>query len=232
MTDQLEIQLDGQLVPVRVRKNAQARRMVLRVCPTSGEIRLTMPRRARLGAARKFLLDHVSWIEEQRSKAASVPTVGHGHDLLFCGRPHQLSFTGEPPRKVLLEGGALYVGGPSEMAPKRLLNWLKAEAKSRLEVACQTHAGTLGVDYSRISIGDMKSRWGSCSNRGTLRFNWRLVMAPEAVLDYVAAHEVAHLLEMNHSDRFWEHVARCDSAYQDNRRWLKRNGGTLFAVKF
>lgn len=119
-----------------------------------------------------------------------------------------------------------------DLAPRRLEAWLKKVAKDRLTLACETHAGRLGALYNRVSIGDMKSRWGSCSSRGTLRFNWRLVLAPEAVLDYVAAHEVAHLLEMNHSDRFWAHVEKCRPDYAGQRKWLRVHGGALFAIKF
>jgi hypothetical protein len=231
VTEPLQIMLGDEAVPVKVRRNAQAKRMVLRVCPTTGEVKLTLPKRSSLRQAQKFLAGHLDWIDGQRDKADSVAPLGHGDSVLYLGQPHQIEFTDQSPRKVLAVGGVIRVGGPTDLAPGRLLKWFKASAKEALTDASEAYADLLDVRFNRVSIGDMKSRWGSCSSRGTLRYNWRLVLAPHDVLRYVAAHEVAHLLEMNHSDRFWAHVARCEPDYQTHRRWLKRHGSDLFAVK-
>lgn len=231
MTKPLHINLQGEEVPVKMRRNAQARRMVLRVCPSTGEIRLTVPTRARMASATRFVESHLDWIRQERDKAASNRPLGHGDALPFLGAMRTLVYTDASPRKVVAAADTLSVGGPRDLAPKRLEAWLKREAKDQLTVACEAHAATLGALYNRISIGDMKSRWGSCSSRGTLRFNWRLILAPVDVLDYVAAHEVAHLLEMNHSDRFWACVARCKPDYGVQRQWLKKQGGRLFSVR-
>ena len=216
---------------MRVRQNAQARRMILRVCPTSGDIKLTVPKRTGKRAAQRFVTSHLDWIGNERSKAMEITPLGHGDTLLFEGQPLGLSFTGVAPRGVVVSEGQIHVGGPADHAPRRLQSWLKAAARERVGNASERHAAALGVQFNRIGIGDMKSRWGSCSSRSTLKFNWRLVMAPAEVLDYVAAHEVAHLLEMNHSDRFWAHVGRCVPGYEQHRRWLKQHGQGLFAVK-
>lgn len=231
MSDPLHVLLGKEEVPVKVRRNAQAQRMVLRVCPTSGDVKLTLPKRSSLRQATKFLNQHLDWIGDQREQAESVPPLGHGDSILFLGIPHEIEFTDRSPRKVVAEGGKLSVGGPKDLAAGRLNKWFRAEAKASLTEASEAYAELLGVRFNRVSIGDMKSRWGSCSSRGTLRYNWRLMLAPEAVMKYVAAHEVAHLLEMNHSDRFWGHVARCEPDFQQHRCWLKRHGSDLFAVK-
>lgn len=231
MSEPLQVMLGGEAVPVKVRRNAQARRMVLRVCPTTGEVKLTLPKRSSMRQAQKFLGEHLDWIDGQRDKAESIVPLGHGDSIPYLGIQHEIEFTDRAPRKVLAGEGTISVGGPTDLAPGRLLKWFKAEAKACLTDASEAYADILGVRFNRVSIGDMKSRWGSCSSRGTLRYNWRLMLAPEAVMKYVAAHEVAHLLEMNHSDRFWAHVARCEPDFQAHRRWLKRHGSDLFSVK-
>lgn len=231
MTGPILVELNDEEVEVRVRQNAQARRMILRVCPTSGDIKLTVPKRTGKRAAQRFVTSHLDWIGNERSRALEITPLGHGDTLMFEGQPLTVCYTDVSPRGVNTCDGAIHVGGPADHAPRRLLVWLKAEARKRVAAASERHATALGVQFNRIGIGDMKSRWGSCSSRGTLKFNWRLVMAPAEVLDYVAAHEVAHLLEMNHSDRFWAHVERCVQGYERHRRWLKHNGQGLFAVK-
>lgn len=225
MGEELRLILEGQEVPVSVRRNARARRMILRVCSRTGAVRLTLPSHVRLSAAERFIDKHTDWLVAERGKLGDFTEPEHGAVIPFCGVPHELCFTGAGPRKVIVEDGRILVGGPIDMAAGRLAKWLRAEAKSRIEARVAVHAGTLGVAYGRVSIGDMRSRWGSCSSQGTLRFTWRLVMAPDHVLDYVAAHEVAHLLEMNHSDRFWAHVGRCVPAYKTERRWLRSTHG-------
>jgi predicted metal-dependent hydrolase len=231
MTRPLSITLEGEEIPVRVRRNAQARRMVLRVCRDTGDVKLTLPKRAREASAARFLAEHLDWIDAERKKVAARPPVGDGGSLPFEGLARHIRFTGESPRRVMLTDDALVVGGPAEHAGRRLLAWLRAAAKERLSEQAEMSARALEVSYNRISIGDMRSRWGSCSARGTLRFNWRLVMAPPEVLNYVAVHEVAHLREMNHSDRFWAHVAACDPDFAHHRAWLRREGSRLFELK-
>ncbi|MDE3029112.1 MAG: M48 family metallopeptidase, partial [Paracoccaceae bacterium] len=137
--------------------------------------------------------------------------------------------TGRAPR---LEGGALLVPGDTARAGARVAAYLKVLARARLQEACDRHASALGRGYSGLTLRDTKSRWGSCSADGALMFSWRLVMAPPAVLDYVAAHEVAHLAEMNHSARFWAKVARLMPEYEGPRAWLKRHGQELHSVMF
>ncbi|MCJ9428241.1 M48 family metallopeptidase [Kordiimonas marina] len=233
MAEELRLILDGQDVPVKVRRNARAKKMILRVCSRTGDVRLTLPTRVRLSAAEDFVLKHTSWLVAERGKLISTESLGDGDRVSFRGQPHTIRFLGSGGRTVTLQDGQLLIGGPADMAPSRLEKWLKAEARIQLNARAQYHAGALDVVFARVSIGDMRSRWGSCSSRGTLRFNWRLIMAPDAVLDYVAAHEVAHLLEMNHSDRFWAHVERCVPDYRAHRRWLRSDvGAGLMSVSF
>ena len=232
MGEQFGVRLGDELVPVTVRRNAQAKRLILRIDQSTGEIKLTLPKYVGNRAAEKFLQKQIAWIEAERAVHTPARTLGHESMMPYHGAPHQIVFTDVAPRRVARTQGKITIGGPADLAPKRLENWLRREAKTILNERAADHAGTLGVRYNRVSIGDMKSRWGSCSSRGTLRFSWRLLMAPYAVMDYVAAHEVAHLLEMNHSDRFWAHVARCVPDHKERRRWLKTEGNALFQLQF
>ena len=231
LTEALYLQIGGEDVPLKIRRNAQAKRMTLRIDRTSGDIKVTIPKRVREKAVMQFLNAHTDWIRNERSKL-DLELIREGVQLPYLGKEHTISFTGTAPRTVMCADSIINVGGPVDMAAGRLEKWFRQQAKDKLEIACRRYAEQLDVAYSRISIGDMKSRWGSCSSSGTLRFNWRLVLAPSQVLDYVAAHEVSHLLEMNHSERFWGHVARCMPDFDIQRKWLKNEGSGLFSYQF
>lgn len=230
--EQFSIELEGEEIPVAVRRNASAKRLILRVDSHTGDIKLTLPPYVGRGAALEFLDRQSDWLLRERAAIDAGQTVEDGAILPFLGIDHTVVFTGTSPRRVVRVAGEIHVGGPKDMASKRLASWLRREAARELGECAAWHAATLGLTYNRISIGDMKSRWGSCSSAGTLRFSWRLVMAPHKVLDYVAAHEVAHLGEMNHSDRFWALVERCIPDHKTHRRWLRGEGNALFKVRF
>ena len=233
VSEPLSVALGDEDVPVRIRRSAAAKRMILRICDMSGEVKLTLPKRTSLRTANRFVQENTGWLNKTRQALPRAEAVTDGASLPFRGARYQLVFSGISPRKVVVGDGVITVGGPVDLAAKRLLAWLKKEARSHLERSAARHAGTLGVSYSRIGIGDMRSRWGSCSSTRTLKFNWRLIMAPDDVLDYVAAHEVAHLLEMNHSPRFWAHVMRCCPQFDRQRGWLKSaDGRGLMKVRF
>ena len=232
-SDPESVDLAGEEVPVRVRRSASAKRMIMRICDMTGDVKLTLPKRTSARAAERFLAEHTGWLIKTRNAQPRAEQVATSRQVGFRGQVLGVHFTGVSPRRVELEETRILVGGPEDLAPRRLLSWLKAEAKARLEDCASRHAQTVGVDYARIGIGDMRSRWGSCSSARTLKFNWRLIMAPDDVLDYVAAQEVAHLLEMNHSPRFWAHVMRCCPEFDRQRKWLKSTHGQgLFRVRF
>lgn len=222
----------GTAHPVKLRRNAQAKKMVLRVDALSGEIKLTAPPHVSSHNLQKFLDENNGWLMSERAKVNARPPIEGGSMVPLSGVPHRVHFADKPPRKVSAADGEIYVGGPADQAPARLLRWLKAQAKDQLTEDAHHYADMLQVQFKRVSIGDMKSRWGSCSSSGTLRFNWRLIMAEPRVRQYVAAHEVAHILEMNHSSRFWRHVARCMPSYKAERKWLKTHGQTLMQIRF
>ena len=126
----------------------------------------------------------------------------------------------------------LLVPGTGSEVARRTRVWLANEARVRLAKISDDYAAELGRSYTRLTIRDTRSRWGSCSASGGLMYSWRLVMAPAEVLRYVAAHEVAHLVEPNHSSAFWRKVEELKQDYRDNRRWLRANGNELHRYRF
>ncbi len=230
--DDLTVEISGETLPVRLRRNARAKKMILRVDGVNGDIKLTSPKHVSLSSLRAFLQEHSGWVERERAKLNVQGPLAHGDTIPYMGQSHIVAFLNEAPRKVEVLEGRILVGGPADQAAARLERWFRAEAKKRIGDDAIAYAGQLDVSVGRVSIGDMKSRWGSCSSTGTLRFNWRLLLAPPAVRRYVAAHEVSHLLEMNHSPRFWAHVAAIMPDYAAHRKWLRANGSDLMRLRF
>ncbi|MBI1218487.1 MAG: DUF45 domain-containing protein [Rhodobacteraceae bacterium] len=215
---------------ITLRRSARARRFSLRVSRVDGRVTLSLPPWAREAEALAFAREKEGWIRAALARMPAGRAVVMGGTVLVEGvevaiRPG----TGRAPR---IEAGALVVPGDADRAAARVAAYLKVLARARLQAACDRHAGALGRPYTRLTLRDTRSRWGSCAPDGALMFSWRLVMAPPEVLDYVAAHEVAHLAEMNHSPAFWAVVARLLPGYAAPRAWLKRNGHDLHAVSF
>lgn len=230
------LKVEGIAAPVEVRRHPRARRLTLRVSRTRHAVILTMPRGSNLREADQFLYHSLDWVRARLAcvpepapfrNGVSLPLRGESHELVFIGssrgRPvvkRETATSGRMPR--------LYVAGSPEHAPRRLKDWLIREAGKDLEASVAVHARKLGARARRITLRDQKSRWGSCSGDGQLSFSWRLVLAPPFVLDYVAAHEVAHLLEMNHGPRFWRLVADALPRYEEARAWLRIHGMDLY----
>jgi predicted metal-dependent hydrolase len=229
----LEVQGIG--VPVEVRRHSGARRLTLRVSKTRRAVVVTVPSGCRIEEAGRFLKSNIDWVRERLGSVPEPVPLADGAAIPLRGRLHEVRFTG-PVRGaavVRLEAVAdapmprLQVAGRVEHAARRLKDWLVAEAHRDLGARVACHAADLGVRVRRISLRDQTTRWGSCSANGYLSFSWRLVLAPPHVLDYVAAHEVAHLIEMNHGPRFWKLVARAVPRLEEAKRWLRHEGGEL-----
>ncbi|WP_347311284.1 M48 family metallopeptidase [Defluviimonas sp. SAOS-178_SWC] len=217
-------------VEITLRRSARARRFSLRVSRLDGRVTLSMPARAREAEALSFAEAKAGWLRAVLSGTAVRQGVVFGAPVPFEGR--DLTVTPANVRAVRIEAQALLVPPDPERLGARVAAFLKLAARQRLQASCESHAATLGRGYSRITLRDTRSRWGSCTADGGLMFSWRLIMAPPEVLDYVAAHEVAHLAEMNHSPDFWAIVARLMPGYQPHRRWLRENGGALHRLDF
>ena len=217
-------------VALILRRSARARRISLRVSGVDGRVTLTLPRGVAERKALEFAEEKAGWLRKQLSQRPDEVDVTLGAELPVGGVPMRIvAGTG---RSVRAEGETLLVPGAPEAVPARLRAWLKAQARDRLAEASDRYATALGRPYARLTLRDTRSRWGSCSHDGGLMYSWRLILAPGDVLDYVAAHEVAHLAEMNHSRAFWDTVERLKPGYQPFRRWLRDNGASLHRYRF
>lgn len=216
---------------VRLKRNARARRFTLRLETGGDGAVLTMPPDVAVDEARDFLDRHSGWLRRALARRPDTVAVVPGATIPVAGRDVTIVASEGPRRAPVLGDDCLTLSGAGAAGP-RIAAYLRLSARDLLLPAARGHARRLGKRIERISIRDTKSRWGSCSSTGTLSFSWRLAMAPPEVADYVAAHEAAHLVEMNHSPRFWAVVERLMPDYQRRRDWLKRHGRTLHAYRF
>jgi len=217
--------------PVRWRRSTRARRVSLRIDARAGEVVVTLPPRAGRRAGMALLTTHAAWVMERLAALSPHIDLVPGAEVPLGGVPHVIRHVPEAERKTAwLEPGTILVPGRLEQVPRRVAEFLRAEAMRRIQVLSAGHAALLGVKAKALRLKDTRSRWGSCAPDGTLAFSWRLVMAPDWVLDYVVAHEVAHLRELNHSDRFWAHVARLTPHRDAAVEWLRANGPALLRV--
>jgi hypothetical protein len=217
-------------IEVRLRRNRRARRMVLRIARTGHAPTLTLPPGVPLRAAAAFLAEQEAWLRQHIEAGPPGIPVRAGAELRVAG--HRLIVAAGPGRRTLVEGERLLVPGAPRDLPVRVGAFLREEAREACAAGVARHAATLGRRPRRITLRDPRSRWGSCTAAGDLMFSWRLILAPVAVLDYVVAHEVAHLAELNHSDRFWATVARLCPGHAAPRAWLRRNGPALHRYDF
>lgn len=216
-------------VAVLLRRSARARRFSLRVSRIDGAVTLTLPARARLAEAVAFAAAQTDWLRGTLAQLPAQNRPGFGDLLPFEGAALRIEAASlRAPRR---EGDRLLVPAGADRLGARLETFLRHCARIRLQAATETHAKALGRPFKRITLRDTRSRWGSCAPDGSLSYSWRLIMAPPEVLDYVAAHEVAHLAEMNHSPAFWAVVARLCPDYARHRAWLKTHGAALQAIR-
>lgn len=215
---------------IMLRRSARARRFSLRVSRLDGRVTLSLPARARESDAMAFAHSQEAWLRKTLAALPGSDTVGIGSIVPVEGRILTvLPGQGRTPR---VEGTTLLVPGDPARAGIRAAAFLKLLARDRLTEASDRHAAALGLRFSRITLRDTRSRWGSCSADRALMYSWRLILAPHSVLDYVAAHEVAHLAEMNHSPAFWAVVTRLYPGWQAQRDWLRSRGQDLHAYRF
>lgn len=230
LPDHIEIDVSGTALRVRLRPNPRAKRYLLRIpADHSGPV-LTVPDGADLARAERFVRQHANWLLERLTKRGDpvvfsagslIPVRGVEHVIQASGKLRGLVQQYEEPdtgTRVLL------VPGAQDHVPRKVASWLKATAKADLTAAAYHHAEKIGAKINGLTIRDTKSRWGSCASNGKLSFSWRLILAPPEILDYVAAHEVAHLREINHSPRFWALCQKLAPQTPAARTWLKENG--------
>lgn len=217
-------------IEIALKRSARSRRFSLRVSQSDGRVTLSLPTRAREAEAMAFARAQEGWIRAALARMPQVVAVGLGSVLPIEGNP--LRITAGAGRSVRIDGDALVVPGDPERVATRVAAYLKVRARDRLVAASDHYAAQIDRRVSQVTLRDTRSRWGSCTSDGSLMYSWRLIMAPPRVLDYVAAHEVAHMVEMNHSPDFWAVVDRLFPGWQTERRWLKTQGGGLQSIRF
>ena len=219
--------------PVRVVRHAQSRRYRLVFDGARGELRLTVPRRANERAALKWAGEQQAWLAEQVGKAVLPLLVGPGASVPFRGVYRRIDWTLAAPRAIRLGDDTLHVGGALETLGRRVERWLKGQALELMERESREIAEAAGLSGGRVGVGDPRSRWGSCTHDGDLRYSWRLVMAPDHVRRATVAHEVAHLRHMDHSAAFHALVDELhDGDVAAARGWLRREGRALHRYRF
>lgn len=232
LPDKVELYLSDRFVDVFIKHRSSAKRMTLRVSSATGQTTLTLPPRTQWRKAQSFIHSHSGWIEAKLAKlpdnipfeeGALIPVRGSLYRIYCSGTLRGLTSlsmneTGEP---------IMSVPGSSGSLSRRVKDYLKQQASIDLGEAVAHYTKSIGIPAKKITLRDTRSRWGSCSAQGHLNFSWRLILAPAFVLDYLAAHEVAHLKEMNHSKKFWDIVYKICPHTDKAEAWLKRHGSTL-----
>ncbi len=223
-------------LPLRIVENARVRRLTLRIDARGRGLFITVPPGLRHGEVEHFLIRHQGWLEQRLTKTPDRLQVRPGIKIPIHGVPHLIIHEGRTRGAVQLGADetspTLIVHGDRMNLPRRIANFLKCEAQRDIEELVVKHCKAIDQRAKAIRFRDTSSRWGSCTSDGTLSFSWRISMAPALVINYLVAHEVAHLREMTHGPKFWR---LCEALCPDTahcRAWLKRNGGELQVIVF
>ncbi|MBK8909430.1 MAG: M48 family metallopeptidase [Rhodospirillales bacterium] len=220
--------LADRTLPVTVRCNPRARRMILRIAPCSGAVVITVPSGVSVDDGVAFARSKSEWL---RSRLGALPRripFAPGAEIPLQGVPHRIRHDpAQPRRAVNAAGGEIVVGGTLGRLSDQVHAWLRNRAREALAPRVEGAAARIGRRPGRIAIRDQRTRWGSCAANGNLSFNWRLIMAPPVVLDYVVAHELAHLVERGHGPAFWRVVETLTPEARNARQWLSQHGSGL-----
>ena len=221
----------GAGVPLTLRVSPRARVMRLRVDPRTGAVLLTVPRRVSQRRALDWAAGQRAWIEAALADVPETLALGPGAAIPLYGEPHLVDWAADRPRRISVADGRLVVGGPAEGVEPRILRWLKGHARDVLDKETRLYAERAGRPVARVAVGDPLSRWGSCSTSGTIRYSWRLILAPQWVRRATVAHEVAHLVHMNHGPQFHALVEELlGEDPRPARLWLRREGAGLHRI--
>jgi predicted metal-dependent hydrolase len=231
VTSELSFGASGASVPIVLKVSASARSLRLRVDPRTGQVLLTIPRRVSQRRALKWAAEHQAWIEAQLAKIVAPPAIEPGASIPLYGEDHVVDWIAARPRKVVIDDGRLVTGGPLDTLEPRLVRWLKRHAAELLTLETREFAAKAGVAVTRVGVGDTRSRWGSCSASGAIRYSWRLILVPDWVRRATVAHEVAHRVHMNHGPDFHALVeALLGVDPKPARLWLRRHGAGLHRI--
>ncbi len=226
-----EINIGARAAPLIARVNRRAKRLILKVDPVAGEIHVTAPSKRALPEAIRFAHERIDWIASQLTESLRGKPFVAGGKAPFLGVEHIVIHDPAVRSAIRLDTThypAMRVGGREEHLNRRVCDWLKREARKRLTERVDFYCEELGKSRRAIRIRDTRTRWGSCSSEGDLSFCWRLIMAPPAILDYVAAHECAHLIHLDHSPAFWRVVRGLGVDPRAAAVWLSEHGPGLY----
>ena len=221
------ISVAGRELPLAIRRHPRARRLTMRLAPDGSEVRITLPRWGRTEDAVVFARARLEWIATQLAAVPQSQAPRPGGIVHYRGEALAIDWSAAHPRTPRLAGPAVRIGGPAESLPPRLQRWLEGEAKRLLEEDLGFYCARAGHVQPPLRLSRAQRRWGSCSDRRAIRINWRLVQAPDFVRRSVVAHEVAHLVELNHSRRFWSVVSEIYPAWREARERLELAGASL-----
>lgn len=228
-------QVAGRTLPLAVRTNQRAKNITLRIEPGGRGLKITVPPGVADDEIGRFLTRQEGWLVSKLDLVPDHPRLDIGMKVPIRGVPHLIvheAGRGTSHQRDTQSGPQLVIYGDTRFAARRVADYLKSCAKTDIDPLVTHHTKTIGRNAKSVRYKDTKSRWGSCSSDGNLSFSWRIMMAPPTVINYLVAHEVAHLVHMNHSPRFW---SQCEALCPDMKRakdWLKRNGTKLHAIGF
>lgn len=227
----------GRVLPLKIVENPRARKLTLRIDAGGKGLRVTVPPKVPKGEVDYFIARHQAWLENRLSQIPAVKTVRAGGLFPFRGVDYLVVH--QPDKRGLTHIGVaengqpqLMVFGSAEHLPRRIADFLKKETRREIQMLVAKHTSAVGRKATAVRFKDTKSRWGSCTSRGVLSFSWRIGMAPPPVINYLVAHEVAHLIEMNHGPAFWKLCHELCPDTVNCRNWLTYNGATLQAIEF
>ena len=225
------LRIDGRPVEVALQLNTRAKRLIVKVHPASGAVSVVAPSRRALDDALAFARKESGWIAERLENVPKPVFLELGARIPFRGEVHVIRRGEERHRPVWVDRGGeepvIRVAGHNEHTARRVEDFLKREARRSLNAHVVDYAAMIGVRPARVVVRDTATRWGSCSSGRILSFSWRLILAPPHILDYVVAHEVAHLREMNHGPRFWRLLESMVGNVERPQAWLNTHGTML-----
>ncbi|KQQ78523.1 MULTISPECIES: M48 family metallopeptidase [Rhizobium/Agrobacterium group] len=230
------LEVGNRALPLTIKENSRATRITLRIEPGGRALNLTVPAGLRKSEIEEFLERHQGWLLTKLSKFSTDNPIRSGGFVPIRGVQHRIDHTGtlRGLTEIAMVDGVpvVRVSGLEDHLGRRVATFLKKEARRDMELLAFRHAASIRKPVASVTLKDTRSRWGSCSWDGNLSFSWRIVMAPPLVIDYLAAHEVAHLKEMNHGPKFWALCHQLCPRMEEARKWLKQNGSQLHALDF
>jgi predicted metal-dependent hydrolase len=229
--DAPSVTVAGRELPVAIRRHPRAQRLTMRLAPDGSEIRITLPKWGRTLDALVFVNSRTAWLEQQLASVPAPATPTPGGTIAYRGDRLTIEWAAQLPRKPHVEGGQVRLGGSLETVPARLRRWLEAEALRLMAEDLAFYCARAGQPLPQLRLSRAQRRWGSCSGRGCIRVNWRLVQAPDAVRRSVVAHEVAHLVHFDHSPAFHGLLHELYEGHlADADGWLRREGRSLYGA--